>query len=113
MNKFELFSLIFYALDAQWDDTPKDVLGEFLSDMNPFLFTDIGSADPACYDDFCKFVNKNNIELKNSYKTAENYIKNLAISDIAEAFAKTDETKWLVAAKKYLSSPHKGQTLHD
>lgn len=113
MNKFELFSLIFFALDAQWDNTPNDALGDYLSDANPFLFTDIGSADSACYDDFCKFVSKNNIELKNSYKIAKNYVENLDIVDVAEAFAKTDETQWLAAAKKYLSSPHKGEDLHD
>ena len=101
MNKFELFSLIFFALDAQWDNNPNDALGDYLSDANPFLFIDIGSADPACYDDFCKFVSKNNIELKNSYKIAKNYVENLAIVDVTEAFAKTDETQWLAVAKKY------------
>ncbi len=109
MNKFELFSLIFFALDAQWDNAPNDALGNYLSDANPFLFTDIGSADPACYDDFCKIINKNIIELNDSYKTAKVYIEKLDISEVTEAFVKTDETQWLAAAKKYLSTPHKGE----
>lgn len=113
MNNFEHFCLIFFALDTQWENNPNDALGNFLSDANPFLFADIDSADSACYDDYCKFVNKSFIELSDSYKIAKAYIENLDISDIAEAFMKTDEAQWFAAAKKYLSSPHKGEDLHD
>lgn len=88
-------------------------MGSYLSDANPFLFADIDSADSACYDDYCKFVNKSYIELSDSYKTAKSYIENLDIPDVAEVFMKTDEEQWLAAAKKYLSSPHKGGNLHD
>ncbi len=112
MNKFELFCLIFFALDTQWDNNPTDALGNYLSDANPFLFADIDSADSACYDDYCKFVNKSYIKLSDSYKTAKSYIETLGISDVAEAFMKTDEAQWLAAAKKYLSAPHKGENLH-
>ena len=43
MNKFELFCLIFFALDNEWDKTQNEELGNYLSDANPFLFADIGN----------------------------------------------------------------------
>ena len=49
MNKFELFTMVFYALDAQWHKNKRSDLGNFLSSMNPFWWGDIGSADPAIY----------------------------------------------------------------
>lgn len=113
MNKFELFCLIFFALDAQWDNAQNEALGNYLSDAKPFLWADIASADPECYDTFCKIVKDNNIALKDSYNVAKNYIEKLAKSAVTEAFLKTDETQWLAAAKEYLSSPHKGEDLDD
>lgn len=109
MNRFELFCLMFFAIDTQWDNSPSEVLGDFLSSANPFFFDDIGSADPSCYDDFCKSVNENIVELNDSYKIAKTYIENLGILEVTEAFKKTNETQWLEAAKKYLSTHHKGE----
>ena len=109
MNKFELFSLIFLALDAQWDNTQNETLRQYLSGANPFLWADLSSADPECYDTFCEIVKENNIKIDNSYKAAKDYVEKLGISDILEAFLKVDETQWLDATKKYLSSPHKGE----
>ena len=50
MNRFELFTMIFYVLDYYWDQNQGEELGMFLSGMSPFTFEDIGSADPAVYD---------------------------------------------------------------
>ena len=47
MNKFELFSMIYYALNNYWKENKSEELTSFLSDMNPFLFDDIGSAVPS------------------------------------------------------------------
>lgn len=46
MNKFELFCMIFYVLDAEWDESKDPILGEFLSSANPFLFEGLSSAVP-------------------------------------------------------------------
>lgn len=37
MNKFELFCLIYFALDSEWDKTQNEELGNYLSDANPFF----------------------------------------------------------------------------
>ena len=49
MNKFELYCMIYYVLDAEWDESKNAELGKFLSSANPFQFRDIGSADPVIY----------------------------------------------------------------
>lgn len=53
MNKFELFSLIYRALDAYYrhSDTLEEI-NAFLSDMCPFTFKDENSTVPGVYQDF-------------------------------------------------------------
>ena len=44
---------MFYVIDAYYSAHPSDSVGSLLGDLNPFLFKDAISADPAAYDDFC------------------------------------------------------------
>ncbi len=107
MNQFELYCMIYYVLDAAWEENKEPKLGSFLSGANPFLFTDIGSADPTVYADFCKKVNKP-ITLENSYEIACEYIAGLNNKTLSEAFATIGEEEWIECAKDYLSQEHKG-----
>lgn len=107
MNKFELFCMIFYVLDAAWDDSKDAVVGEYLSGANPFLFTDIGSADPSVFTEFCKVINKN-ITLENSYELAQKYINGLGIENLIDAFYTISEKDWIESVRDYLSQDHKG-----
>jgi len=66
MNKFELYCMIYYVLDAEWDESKNAELGAFLSGANPFLFADIGSADPMVYAHFCENIS-GEITIENSY----------------------------------------------
>ena len=52
MDAWETFVHLFDALDAQYDEAPNAVLGDYLSNMNPFLFAGQGSADPAEFAEF-------------------------------------------------------------
>ena len=36
MTRYDLFCMIFLALDADWDETHDEELGKYLSDANPF-----------------------------------------------------------------------------
>ena len=56
VNKFELFSMIYYALNHYWKENKSEGLTSFLSDMNPFLFDDIGSANLAVYAKYSLLV---------------------------------------------------------
>ena len=55
MNNFELFSLIFFMLNACWENCKDTELGQFLSGMNPYLWESEMSADPAWYEEFKEF----------------------------------------------------------
>ena len=106
MRKFELFCLIFYALDALWDKSKSDELGNYLSNANPFLFKDIGSANPEIYESFCKNM-PDYIPVEGSYTLAIHYIDTLHSSFIANEFQKIGNRKWEQCAREFLSSPHK------
>ena len=108
MNRFELFTMVFFVLDGYWDEHKNDELGEFLSSMNPFLFEDIGSAVPDIYSDFCKFIGDRNITLENSFDIAKEYINGIGVGCVLDAFRWIDEQKWKSSCEEYLSEPHKG-----
>ncbi|MCI5538938.1 MAG: hypothetical protein MR390_09530 [Oscillospiraceae bacterium] len=107
MNKFELFCMIYYVLDAEWDETKNKEIGNYLSGANPFLFSDIGSADPAVYDDFCKKIS-DPLTIENSYEKALVYIKSLNNSTITSAFLSVNQSEWQKCLNEYLFQKHKG-----
>lgn len=107
MNQFELYCMVFFVLDAEWDETHSAELGEFLSNANPFLFDDIGSAVPEIYQDFCKIIT-GDTPLEKSYEAAFTYVQSLRSSCISAAFEKLDHSVWDEAVRDYLSSEHKG-----
>lgn len=111
MNKFELFCMIFYVLDAEWDDTKDGVIGDYLSAANPFLFEDIGSAEPSVYLDFCRQVGNEFIPVEHSFDIAWEYIQKLNESNIEHAFRNISKEEWNESVREYLSMPHKGESI--
>ena len=107
MTQFELFCMIFYVLDAAYDQEENEDLRKYLSNANPFLFEDIGSADPATYADFCASV-PDSISKEESYSIALKYIKMLQIPSLVKTFSSVSETEWTEGLNSYLDSPHKG-----
>ena len=110
MNKFELFTMIFFVLDGYWDDHKSDDLGQFLSSMNPFTFEDIGSAVPDIYHGFCKVLGDRSITIDNSFAIAKEYISSIDAGYISDAFEWMNEEKWKASCNEYLSEPHKGDS---
>jgi len=51
-DAYSTFVNMFLALDALWDDCRDETLGGFLSEANPYLWADKGSADPAIWSEF-------------------------------------------------------------
>lgn len=111
MNKFELFTLIFYSLDIFYDSNPSEELGQFLSEMSPFTFKQTCSADPAVFAEFCDFIGKDKVELDESYDLAVQYIESIEEIDLKPAFDSMDQDKWIEGCKKYLATDHKGQDI--
>lgn len=109
MNEFELFTMIFFVLDAYYDKDIDDIcINTVLSDMNPFIWADIGSADPAMYDEYKKFLKERTITLENSFDIAKDYVKTIEYADVTPAFDEMDQKRWIAYCKEYLSEPHKG-----
>ena len=108
MNSFELFCLIFYALDAAWDAESDPVLGTWLSDANPFLFSDCDSAVSNCFADFEEWLGKREITVENSFSLAQEYVMRLRLPAAETVFSNLSSERWVSAAVKYLSRPHKG-----
>ena len=106
MTKFELFCMIFYVLDADWDETNDAIVGDYLSSANPFLFDDIGSADPAIFNYFCKIID-DNITIENCYLLAQKYIDALKCENLKKAFFSITEEDWQTCVSDYLSQEHK------
>jgi len=108
MNKFELYCMIFYVLDADWDETKDPAVGEYLSGANPFVFSDIGSADPAVFAHFCDVIDEE-ITVENSFSLAGKYIADLKHLSLSKAFQSINKDEWIDCVAGYLSQEHKGQ----
>ncbi len=110
MNKFELFTLIYMALDAFYDqcNTPEEI-NVFLSDMCPFTFKDENSAVPGVYQDFNSFIGDRQISIENSFELAKNYIEHLSDVDVRAAFNDRLKNVWIDSCKEFLALPHKGK----
>lgn len=107
MNKYELFVMIFYALEHEWDQVGGDELGDFLSDMNPFMFDDVGAADPAVYSHFCSVIDER-VTKENSYRLAWKYVDSVGKSFVKDAFLRISKSRWDECLNVYLLSEHKG-----
>lgn len=110
MNEFELFTMIYFALDAYYEkDIDDPFINTVLSDMNPFVWADIGSADPAMYSEYLDFLGGRAITLENSLNIARDYVKTIDFADVTAALDEMAEDEWMDYCKKYLSEPHKGE----
>ena len=108
MNTFELFTLIYSVLDAEWEDSHNEMLGSFLSTMNPFLWEEETSADSCVYENFQKYIEDIDITLENSFDIAKAYISSLSNECIERSFDWIGKEEWEAGAKDYIRENHKG-----
>ena len=116
MNKYELYCAIFHVIDAKWEETKNDGLREWLSDMNPYIWKECTSADPATYAMYEKWIGKKNITLENSYDIAKEYIYSINddyydLEEIRKVINSVNRDKWIEMCKDFLSKPHKGENI--
>ena len=112
MNRFELFTLVFYWLDVYYEDSTDERVITQISDMNPFLWKDISSADPAVYIEFCEFIGDREITVENSLEIAKEYVASIDYADMTAAFddlSDEDVKRWLTGCEEYLLYDHKGE----
>lgn len=58
MTQRQAYIAAYYFLESYWIETKSDDLVHLLSNMNPFLWTDGYSADPATYEEWLECAKK-------------------------------------------------------
>ena len=103
MLVYDIFVLMFDALDAMYDEEPNEILGNYLSGLNPFWFDDEGSADPAEYEEFkdaflSKFHQKDPSP-EEAYDFCRDYLSSKAPKEVNDAFHKIVKDDWIYSAE--------------
>ncbi len=101
MNCFDLFKMIFYVFDNEYNNGSKEI-GDLCSSMNPFLFEGEGSAVPDLYEDFKKeFATKFNDKctVEQGYEYGKLYAKKIKIKAAEKAFENITLEDWKSAYK--------------
>ncbi len=106
MTRYDLFCMIFLALDADWDETHDEELGKYLSDANPFLFAGESSAVEDVYNAFCKVITNEDVKKEQSFKLAKKYVKSLNIKAVIDSFDLLKEEQWEDALGSYLEEKY-------
>jgi len=111
MNNFELFTMMFFTLDIQYKKyNDNEDLANYLSSLNPFLWNDCRSADPAYFSEFEEFMKGKTINDDYGYSLALDFLRlNKYSKGMDKYFLMTPLEKYVEGAKKYLSKPHKGE----
>ncbi len=102
MTRYDLFCMIFLALDADWDETHNEELGKYLSDANPFLFSGEDSAIRDVYTEFCNIIKDEVIAKEKSFDLAKKYVTHLDNRAVTESFDLLEEAQWQDAINTYL-----------
>lgn len=94
MNKQIIFIAIYRALDCLADETGNIELAAFLDKVNPYVFEDRKSADPAIYSEYDNWfgANVDNVECSDSYAIAEKYISEK--TNYSQLFADISREEW-------------------
>ena len=99
MNRKEVFVMTFYCLDAYWEEHQSGELGMICSGMNPFLFADQESADPAIWSEFCALVHDEEYTAQEGFEKAKEYVKTLGSADAITAINDISPEIWEEAYK--------------
>lgn len=103
MRVYDYFVLMYYALDSVYQDSPNEELLDYISDLNPFIWADESSADPAEYEDFKSEFQKCGTTDAYGYIFVKNYINRKCGKSIKDAFSTISKSAWKRAMKEYLS----------
>lgn len=104
VTAYETFVMLFYSLDAIYDESPNESLGNYLSGLNPFLFENIGSADPAEYDEFesefSKVFPTGSAKPERAYEFCKKHLQKAAPIEAKKAFEEIVFEDWNGALKE-------------
>ncbi len=89
VTSYAAFVAMYQALEAANDEMKDESLRRYLSDANPFLFKDKGSADPAIYIEFEQMFNKrfaDGTDPKGALSVVKDYLREQNGGVLAVAF---------------------------
>ncbi len=96
MNKKLTFIAMFRALDCLYEESPNETMREFLSDANPYIFTDRESADPAVGAEFAEMWIRSglpeDISAIDAYSFVQDYLQ--SCTPLAAVFDDISLSEW-------------------
>ena len=96
MNRKLTFIAMYRALDCLYEESPNEIMREFLSEADPYIFTDRESADPAIGVEFADmWINcslPDDISVSEAYTFVKNYLHKY--TSFATAFDDISFSEW-------------------
>ena len=109
MSRIELFILFYYYIEAKNQAHPDGAVSEYLKRADPFLFTDLGSADKRIYVEFDLMIGDSPvIEADYGYYLIIKYLRKKQMPELTQLFSEITMNEWKEVAKIYLAQPHTG-----
>lgn len=97
MTKYEVLLCIFYYLDKEYfaDKNKSEEYIYYISNINPDIWADDGTADPAYYEDYLKicnsFFNDSECSLEEGLKYAKKYLNEYNVYEHTKFSSNIDE----------------------
>ncbi len=102
MTKKLVFIAMYRALDCLYDETQREDLGNYLSESNPYLFTDRKSADPAVFAGFSNYFDSiytiDDVSVEEGYSFVKKYLSSEHLSyygDFVSIFDDISLEEWI------------------
>ena len=96
MNRKLTFIAMYRALDCLYEETPSELLREYLGNANPYIFKDRDSADPAIGSEFADMWTSlhlpDNISDSEAYDFVRKYLKSR--TEFATVFDDISLAEW-------------------
>ncbi len=97
MNKYNILLCIYQYLDEHFDKTCSDKFVYYISNINPYVWGDGSTADPAYYADYMRIVNGffegNECSLEDGLKYAKMYLAEYNALEHTEFGSNIDEAE--------------------
>lgn len=81
-KQYQAFIALYFAIDHLYEKEPCDTTALCASELDPFLWDDIGSADPAHFVEFCEYYNvkasSKNLTAKEGFELIKEYTEKLS-----------------------------------
>lgn len=102
MRQRDIFIMMYFCLDAYWEENQTDELGNICSDHNPYIWEGDTSGDPACYDEFCEMCEDKEYSIEEGFEIAKKYVATLDSQEANKAMNDVSLDDWKDGFEDYL-----------